>query len=685
MPRKRFVNKQQDPNKLIVTKKRAQYLAELAKVDQKEIAGKKIGEVNELLKWRIDPELLLFRRICGRVVKQDANGDYCPVPGATVHVEDTDCSFLGFFPNKPPFFWLYPLKCKREKIATVTTDACGYFCVNLPYWDIDRLLKLRRIRLCLIDLYRPRLKDIIELLPEPPVIKKPRPEPDPFPLKRCCVETVEKVRLNFGEDIAERLSVLTEMPELGANTNDLTKLFDTSLPSSPPPMHSLMQQHDQSDFSAVAEMTGIEEKLVSKIDFSRVKGPFIRCRDVWVAEWTPILDVPDITFRVTQDVDGDGKEETIYSEGFFDVRWDAPAPLEVTLVANANALCVPICEPIPDIPCTNIPVINTAGYMPLLNSHHNDTTGYGKRVNRPVTAPGDYPPPPSIGAGANNSVAPYAYSLNLHGCHRIKKASHYRLTYILNGVGSPVPFTGLTWWTPKSAIAPGPPIHVVPDPDGWYPILAAELVEHPSWLLHWNTRSFPNGTFEVRLETGRMDAGGISEITTSAPRMFTVDNSKPEPGFIEIRWRYEDVIGPWTDANSTVLPAVCPVIERDLSRGTVRVRISWRATATHLRDAHITFTGCGAGNPLLVQPTPAAPDIEEYRHWHVNQFDNTVLQVNEYQVPPTLAPGCYGLWVFAASRAFNPSGFDHGPSANWFINQTLLWRRSHRAISVVNL
>lgn len=685
MPSNRISTKPQDPNKLIVTRERARYLADLSQMDAKEFAGKRVGEVHELLKWRVDPELLLFRRVCGRVVKQDANGSFCPVPGATVRVEDTDCSFLGYFPLGSPFFWLFPFKCRREEIAVVTTDSCGHFCVNLPYWDIDRLLRLRKIRLCLYDLYRPRLKDLLELLPEPPVIKDPRPEPDPLPIKPCCLEHIEQVRVNFGEEITDQLRVFAEMPEFGSSAAEVASLMETPLPSTPPPLHTLMQQKKDRDFSAAAAATGMDKKALAKVDFARFKGPFIRCRDAWVAEWTPVLDVPDITFTVTQDIDADGAEETIYSEGFFDVRWNAPSFLKVTLVANANALCVPICEPVPEIPCADIPVINTAGYMPLANSHHDDGTGYGRRVNRPVSVPGDYPPPPATGMGANNGVAPYAASLNLHGCHRIKKATHYRLTYRLNGVGIPVPFTGLSWWAPRSAASPGPPIHVVPDPEGWYPILDAALIEHPSWLLHWNTRRFPNGTYELRLETGRLTASGMKITSTSDPRTFTVDNSKPEAGFLEIRWRYEDVGGSWTDANSNLLPAICPVIERDPVRGAVRVRVSWRATAAHLRDAHLSFTGCGAGNPLLVQPTPAAPDIEAYRHWHTSALDNTVLQTNEYRLPSTLAPGCYSLWIFAASRAFNPSGFDHGPGSNWLINQTLLWRRTHRAISLVNL
>jgi hypothetical protein len=112
--------------------------------------------------------------------------------------------------------------------------------------------------------------------------------------------------------------------------------------------------------------------------------------------------------------------------------------------------------------------------------------------------------------------------------------------------------------------------------------------------------------------------------------------------------------------------------------------VRWQATAAHLRDARITFSGCGAGNPLLVQPTSAAPDVEAYRHWHVGELDNTRLQTNEFELPAGADPGCYTLRINAKSRAFNPSGFDHGPSNNWLIRQSWLWRWAHRAISVVN-
>lgn len=680
MPEERNRGPIVDPNKLLVTEKRARHLAELARLDVKQFKGKTIAQANKLLEWRVDPELLLFRRICGRVVKRNpVTGAFCPVPGATVHIEDTDCSFLGFFPVEGPFFWLLPISCHREVIATVTTDACGRFCVFLPFWDIDRILRFRRVRNCFLDLFKPRLRDIIELLPDPPIVRFPRPLPDPPPIRVIKPEIIELVRTHFGADTADLLAVTTETPEFGAPAAEYMNLIDTPLPSYPPPLPSSLRLNPGPDLDEIAKVAGLDSEITRKLDFSRFVGPFIRCRDLFVAEWMPILDIPDITFRVTQDIDADGVEEEIYNEGFFDVRWNAGPLPDVTLVANANAICVPICEPVEPIPCEDEPVINTAGYMPLENTHHNDLNGYGRRVNRPVPAPGDYPPPPATGAGPDNAVSPYAGTLNLHGCHRIGGATHYRLTYVLNGIGGPVSFTGISWWTPRSAAAPGPPIHVVPDPAGWYPILAAASVEHPSWLLSWNTRSFANGTYEVRLEVGTPAGAGMNVIATSDPRKFTVDNQKPEASFLEVRWRYADVIGAWTDDNSTRLPAVCPVITRDGARA-IRVQVRWQATATHLRNAELLFTGCGAANPLRVDPDP-----ETYRHWHVNPLDNTVLQTNEYELPAGAAPGCYTLWIHAIGRAFNPSGHDHGPAHDWLIMQTWLWRWAQRAISIVNV
>jgi hypothetical protein len=673
-----------DPDQREVGEKRARYLAGLSGVSADEIAGKKTAEVLDVLKWKIDPALLLFRRVCGRVVKRDpVTGELCPVPGATVYVEDTDCSFLGFFPQEPPFFWIHPLHCHREVIATVTTDACGHFCVTLPWWDIDRVLRFRKTRLCFWDVYRPRLRDLPELLPDPPIIRDPRPQPDPSPIRLLTPEALERIRPHMQGEQARRLEAALELRELGAPTEYVERVLDAPIPRTPPPLPA-----GGGDGGAKEALVEVAERLELGRDARQTLapesflGPFVRCRDVWVAEWTPFFDVPDITFRVTQDVDNDGVEETIYSEGFFDVRWNAGS-LTVVLEANATAICVPHCDPVEEIPCESEPVIATAGYMTLDNTHHDDTTGYARRPNRPVPAPGDYPPPPSLGSGPANAVSPYGGSLNLHGCHRIGAATHYRLTYALSPSTTPVPFTGLAWWAPRSAASSGPPIHVVPDAQGWYPILPAAQVEHPSWLLFWPTGAYPNGEYDVRLEVGKMTGGSISVLDTSAPRTLVIDNTRPIVSLDEIRWRYASASGPWTNANSTALPVICPVITRDGTKP-IRVRVRWHASAQHLRDVHIGFSGCGGGSPVMVDPTPMSPDIEAYRHWHTHAADNFVLQANEWEIPANTKAGCYTVNLRATSRAFNPSGFDFGPALDWLIRQGMWWRRDTRSISIVN-
>jgi len=91
-----------------------------------EIKGRTIAELSESLKWRIDPDCFLFRRICGQVVRWDPiSGQYQPVPFATVHEVDTDCDFLGYFALDAKWASLYPIVCHQEEITEVVTDECG--------------------------------------------------------------------------------------------------------------------------------------------------------------------------------------------------------------------------------------------------------------------------------------------------------------------------------------------------------------------------------------------------------------------------------------------------------------------------------------------------------------------------------------------------------------------------------
>ena len=149
--------------------------------------------------------------------------------------------------------------------------------------------------------------------------------------------------------------------------------------------------------------------------------------------------------------DGDGDEETIYSEGFFDVRWNASPIPDVTLLAGAAALSTPACEG-PDIDpsgCTK-PEILTAGLMPLRAPQFDTASGYALHVNKP--RPGGLSTSPQAAAGE----APFWSTIQLHGCYRFPNVAFYRLLYSYEG-NAEVPFVGLSWWAPR--VGPGAPFH----------------------------------------------------------------------------------------------------------------------------------------------------------------------------------------------------------------------------------
>lgn len=669
------------PDQRLVTERQAAYLSKIASVPQKEIAGKTIAKVIDQLRWRVDPSLLLFRRICGRVVKPNpTTGDLEPVPNATVHVEDTDCSFFGFFPVQSPFYWLFPFHCRREEITTVVTDACGKFCVYIPYWDVDRYWRFRLNRICFPEIVKPSIRDILNRpLFEPPEIKIPFPEPDP----RVLPEQIERIRAVVGPQVAERLEQTADLRELGGDVGQLNGLLDTPAFTQPlpPPLPANIRRDGAAkseELEGLAAGMPDQAKAIRAIDFNRYLGPFVRCRDILVPTWTTFLDVPDLTFRVTQDIDADGNEETIYSEGFFDVRWNAPNVLNVTLTASEHAISVPHCEPIPGIDCQDDPAIITAGYMPLEPTHHDNTDGVGIRVNRPRPPDGRSSTPQS-----GLAHAPYCRTLNLHGCQRLGGATHYRLTYAVKlpdatAFTAPVPFAGLKWWAPR--LGPGAPILIAPNADGWYSILPAASLAHPNWLLSWPTHAFANGLYEVRLELGKASGGSISVTDTSAPERFLVDNTKPTLRFEEIRWRPASipVATPWTNANSTLLPTVCPVITR-MSGTPIHIQVAWAASAAHLRNAYLSAAGCGAGGLSFVTGE------DTYRHWHIDKNDNDIAETATLLLPGNRPAGCYHLRLDGWGRQFNPSGFDYGPALNWLINQgSFSWSHAGRAISLVN-
>ena len=194
--------------------------------------------------------------------------------------------------------------------------------------------------------------------------------------------------------------------------------------------------------STLAHRLGVDEARLKGLDLRYPIGPFKRCITYYVPEWTLVFDVPDITFRVTQDVDGDGDEEVIYSEGYFDVRWDAGTIPPVTLVASGLARESQVCEH-PPVVCGTVPDIQFGGMMPLTAPYLDNATGYARRPNRPRPLP-----PPLI---LPDATAPFCQNVNLFGCLVTAGATKYRLVYKYSSDGgatfSPeVPFANVEWW-----------------------------------------------------------------------------------------------------------------------------------------------------------------------------------------------------------------------------------------------
>lgn len=668
-----------DPDRVPLSEMSAGRLARVTGLPLADLAKQTVVELAEKFRFHIDPALFLYRRICGRVVKRNpTTGELLPVPFATVHVEDTDCQLLGWFPSGWPYGWYFPLGCKREVIATATTDACGHFCVWVPRFDIDWVLRWRAQRVCFDVIFRrPSLADLLDDLegirvpelerwPRPPI-----PLPDPPPLLRDGGFALRRAAEVIGRDAADLLARAETQRNFGGPTGKLAaRLAATPLRAAPP---ALPQGWGDPNKEIAPRMAArMPSDLFKQFRADRWIGPFQRCTTVFLPEWVPLLDVPDITFRVTQDVNGDGTQEVIYGEGYFDVRWDAGAIADVTLEASQIAVAGVACD-VPEVACGNVPALTFAGLMPLINpaapaaAYHDAVSGYGKRANRPRASgldparPADLPLAPA--------TAPYCGTVQVYGCAEIGNAAHYRLRYRQNG-GAQVAFTGLTW--PLHRIFGGAlqTVWQAPDAGGWYPIRPQAEGWHPSrLLLNWPTGGFVDGLYEVTLETG--DAAK-AVLQTAAPVAFRLDNTAPQGQFLGLRWRV--VGGAW----SAPLELICPVIRRPAGAD-IQIEIRWLASATHLRSAFLRGGGCGGAVPLLTSAENTA------EHWHMNAGDNAATRTAIFGLPGSALQGAYGFSLDVASRSFNPAGGDGGFEADWFYDPVSIHVVPWLPIAVVNL
>ena len=694
------------PEERPITKIQAQRLAALTGLELKTVGEDSLVKLSDRLKWQIDPNLFFFRKICGKVVKKDpVTGVEYPVPYATVFVEDTDCNFISYFPPGSPYVWHYPFFCRREVIGSTKTDACGNFCVLVPRFDIDWILRWRKERICYPIIFnRPNLGDLIRELP-PQIIKPWPPIPEPGPWQRLAVFPSAALEARAGGDAGRHVREAERMQSshsLGSSTRLHDGLlsrrkFDQEMPPPlPAEFHKALSGQDlvaakgasaaDGIRAAIAAKVGLDPKneLLANFNVQRFIGPFWRCRDIFVAEWNLTLDVPDITFRVTQDTNGDGTEETIYSEGYFDVRWDAGNLPNVTLVASGIAKETRFCSPgNPGVVCGNTPAIITIGLMTATDASYFDAVnGYAIRPNRP-SLDGVSPHPNN----ANPPVAqtPFCGSLQLYGCVDVAGAIFYRLKQSVDNGATFSAITGRAWNNYSSL--DGHPIPITADTNGWYAVNPIDPVtgnpvprtglEFPNLLLDWPA---PNGKNIVKIELGTAAKAHISD---SALVAIQADGTYPSVDFNPLNWlAWKFTTEP--DSALRVLGQDCPIIPRGATPRDIEVVFKLNVSASHFRDATLWTSGCGTGSAFSAIADPQ----NKPSHWHTSAADNNVDLYQRYSLSGSLAkPGCYSFGCTANGRAINPAGANgenNLPTPDWFKDIAYIQTNPSLSVAVVN-
>ena len=686
--------KQTPPDQLKLNGIQAQRFAALAKVPVKEVTGQTLAALKEKYQWIIDPDWFLFQRVCGQVVRWDAaSGTYLPVPNATVHVMDTDCDFLFYAPFHNPWLWCFPFWCRQEEMATTVTDECGRFCVRVPRFDIDWVVRWRLERYCFPEILRkPSLADILEryrIIAQEVVPQTGPVGPGPVEIKQTGI-SLDRLGTLTGYETAKKILASASSATFGGKNTEARALMNQPAfnhpvpPPTSPALQELQAAHQKRGSAAIAELVQSTAKRDYQLDLNRYVGPFLRWHCEWIVEreLVPIFDVPDITFWVEQDVDADGDLETIYTEGYFHIGWKSGPLSDVTLHASANARVSSTCN-VPMVDGCDTGAILFAGLMPA-NSSYIDANGYAWRVNPPhadslirasVFPPALNPDTPS--------TAPFTGTIQLYGCHEYPNAQYYRLMYKYNHA-SAVPFTGLKWYIDPWP-GPGVPLHVVPDANGWYPILTnPNSWFPPNELLDWPTTSFPNGIYEVTMQLGNAAKATIFTTATAIP--FLVDNSANAPQFVSLAWRVAGTVT-W----NYFPDFVCPMVHR--TAGTdLEFRVEYLVSMQHLLKMTLGASGCGGTVTIQSEASPNWSDppsaVDPYEHWHINPNDNTITRAAIFFLSGGTLPGCYGFTVNAYSRAFNPAGGDPSdPQAHdWFIDASWLnWSQANLAVAVVDV
>ena len=606
----------------------------------------------------------LKRKVCGRVVKYDPIfGKDCPVPGATVHILDVDVHFMWWYPYPGwPWCWLFPILIRREEIATTTTDECGRFCVDIPFFDIDAILRWRLRFRCLWDLLKPpRVIDAIDLgvkpdlraypglehLPEmkyrpksdsevqTPVI--PIPPPDSAYLKSSALPTMSQFYTEPEFEIARRAVSKELFEPIAKDKQSVMEKAAFPMPISPPALPD-----DEKLLKLLPD-----KRMIAQV---RKAKPILRLLPCWaeiVPELRLFLDVPDIVFMVEQDVNGDGNLETIYDQGFFDVNWNLQDPTtNVVIEAWGNAICVP-CGAAGYQPCTTTGIVGIND-MAIDAAYLKD--GYAVRVNRPKP----------IGAARPDAETPFCGALRLVGCPGYSQAAFYRVFY--SYMGSVKAFKE-SWH--EYRISTRTLHQVFPDSDGFYSILTPANDYYPyHTLINWPTSNYPNGEYKVRLEL--YDAGH-NPILPALPEVdVVVDNSRPSVvEFLSLRWKQAG-----TPAWNSFPSLDCPVIFR-MPTTAIDLEVTYNVAADHLRDLSISLVGCKNGSTTIGSDS----------YWHTAVNDNNKVLTWTVTVPGTAAQGAYYFYLEGRSRAFDATG---GLAVNWEFDPLHIYRGRTLNVAIID-
>lgn len=685
------------PEKVVLKEIQKKRLSQLTGIGLDEMKAKTVAELDSLLKWKIDPRLFFFEKICGKVVKKDpVTGIDYPVPFATVSVEDTDCNLLWYQPSGHPWGWFFPLFCHREVIGTTQTDACGNFCVWVPRFDIDWILRWRRERICLpIAFRRPSLADLID-----GVIPQPQPGPDPDPWKEIFTLSQSKLQSLAGsktDAILKQIDSLKKSAHTGATKGDLQKLLDTRLfdHNVPPPLPKDFQKAlsgvqvvaSKEVSPAHAIRTSLADKLgvsahskeLEAFNYKNFIGPFYRCFDFYVPEWQFVFDVPDITFKVTQDVNGDGIQETIYSEGYFDVRWDSGSLPFVTLQASSLAKESSFCQ-VPSIPCGTTPALIMAGLMPLNNdTYFNALSGYAVRPNRPRPA-GVVNSIPPAGVIPNPAAeTPFWGAIAFSGCVDVQNAKYYRVEQSTDDGSTFSPITNMSW---NNFLPDGTSIPITADANGWYPVnpihpgtgnpIPRNTLALPSLVFDWGTPLLQKTVLRVEIASATK-----VHIAYATPVAVQSDNTAPVLTCTQLSWKFTNEL----DSALRDLRLVdCPLIKRGAVPADIEVVFQISVQSNHLRDCGLATYGCGGGS--FAAQLPAASSY----HWHENVLDNSVMLLQRYRLNASSLPGCYTFACDAYDRSVSPAA-SHGENllpTDWYDDNYGIHAQFLKSVAVVN-